>query len=134
MTNKMVQITVEILDILAIATKEMQQSRASEVDLRFRFHDADIVPEKFVKRVIGRTDLEDGMMKLDKLTNEELLMASAQLLKVTYNIDNNMLDVKRGVQLVGDDIKAVDGKLQTTADGKQRLFVKSPASSLILII
>ena len=26
MTNKMVQITVEILDILAIATKEMKQS------------------------------------------------------------------------------------------------------------
>ena len=118
MTNKMVQITVEILDILAIATKEMKQSRASEFDLRFGFHDADIVPEKYIKRVIGRTDLEDGMMKLDKLTNEELVMASAQLLKVTHNIDNNVLDVKRGVQLVGDDIKVLDGKLQTTADGK----------------
>ena len=117
MTNKMVQITVEILDVLAIATKEMKQSRASEFDRRFRFHDADIVPEKYLKRVIGRTDLEDGMMKLDKLTNEELVMASAQLLKVTHNIDNNVLDVKRGVQLVGDDIKVLDGKLQTTADG-----------------
>ena len=37
MTEKMVQITVEILNILAIATKEMKQSRASEFDLRFRF-------------------------------------------------------------------------------------------------
>jgi hypothetical protein len=33
MTDKMVQITVEILDILAIATKELEQSRASEFDL-----------------------------------------------------------------------------------------------------
>ena len=33
MTNKMVQITVEILDILATATKEMKQTRASEFDL-----------------------------------------------------------------------------------------------------
>ena len=118
MTNKMVQITVEILDILAIATKEMKQNRMSEFDLRFRFHDADIVSEKFLKRVIGRTDLEDGMKKLDQLTNEEVVMASAQLLRVTHNIDNNVLDVKREVQLVGDDIKAVEGKLQTTADGK----------------
>ena len=30
MTNKMVEITVEVLDILAIATKEMKQSRTSE--------------------------------------------------------------------------------------------------------
>ena len=118
MTNKMVQITVEILDILAIATKDMKQNRMSEFDLRFRFHDADIVSEKFLKRVIGRTDLEDGMKKLDQLTNEEVVMASAQLLRVTNNIDNNVLDVKREVQLVGDDIKAVEGKLQTTADGK----------------
>ena len=118
MTNKMVQITVEILDILAIATKEMKQNRMSEFDLRFRFHDTDIVSEKFLKRVIGRTDLEDGMKKLDQLTNEEVVMASAQLLRVTNNIDNNVLDVKREVQLVGDDIKAVEGKLQTTADGK----------------
>ena len=30
MTNKMVEITVEVLNILAIATKEMKQSRTSE--------------------------------------------------------------------------------------------------------
>ena len=30
MTNKMVEITVEVLDILATATKEMKQSRTSE--------------------------------------------------------------------------------------------------------
>ena len=30
MTNKMVEITVELLDVLATATKEMKQSRTSE--------------------------------------------------------------------------------------------------------
>ena len=129
MTDKMVQITVEILDILAIATKEMKQSRASEFDLRFRVHDTDIVSEKFVKRVIGRTDLEDGMKTLDRLTNEEVVMASAQLLKVAHKIDNkvtevneNVVVVKGGVQLANDNIKAVYDKVQTIADGKQRLY------------
>ena len=144
MTNKMVQITVEILDILAIATKEMKQSRPSEFDLRFKFHEADILSEKFFKRVVGRTDLEDGMRTLDKLTNEEVGMAIAQNLKVTCNIDKNVTEVnegmrrvdenvKGGVQLINDNIQAINDNVQTMADGRQRLF-ESSASSLILII
>ena len=122
MTDKMAKITVEILDILAIATKEINQSRTSEFDLRFKFRGADIVAEKFLKRVIGRTDLEDGMKKLDKLTNEEVVMASAQLLKVAHNIDNNVMEVNEGVRRVDENVKAVDSKLQTMADGRKRLF------------
>ena len=132
MTNKMVQITVEILDILAIATKEMKQGRTSEFDLRYKFHEAYIVSEKFLKRVAGRTDLEDGMKALDKLTNEEVVMAIAQNLKVTRNIDKNVTEVnegirrvdesvvvvKGGVQLANDNIKAVYDKVQTMADGR----------------
>ena len=139
MTNKMVQITVEILDILAIATKEMKQSRASEFDLRFGFYEADIVSEKFVKKVVGRTDLEDGIKNLDKLTNEEVMMASAQLLKVAYDIDNrvmgvdeNVLVVKREVQVVNENVKSVGEKL--VACGGQCLFNKPSASSLTFII
>ena len=105
MTDKMVQITAEILDILAITTKEMKKGRASEFDLRFRSHEADIVSEKFLKRVM-RVRRKDGMKKLDKLTSEVAVMAIEQPLKVTHNINN----------------------------GRQRLFNESSASSLILII
>ena len=148
MTDKMAKITVEILDILAIATKEIKQSRTSEFDLRFKFRGADIVSEKFLKRVIGRTDLEGGMKKLDKLTNEEVVMASAQLLKVAHNIDNNVTEVNEGVtrvdenvlvvksevQVVNDNIKAVDDKVQTMADGGQHLFSARSALSLTFIV
>ena len=134
MTNKMVQITVEILDILAIATKEMKQSRTSEFDLRIKFHEADIVSENFLKRLVGRTDLEEGMKTLDKLTNEEVVMATAQNLKVTHNIDKNVTkvnegmrrvdeNVKGGVQLINNNIKAVYDKVQTMANGRQPLFI-----------
>jgi methyl-accepting chemotaxis protein len=148
MTDKMVQITVEILDILATATKEMQQSAGSKSDLRLKFHEVDIVSEKFLKRVVGWTDLEDGIKKLDKLTNEEVAMANAHLLKITHNIDNNVTEVNEGVrrvdehvlvvksevQLVSDNVKAVGDMVQTIADGGQRLSGESPTSSLILII
>lgn len=162
MTNKMVQITVEILDILAIATKEMNQNLASEFNLRPTLLNADIGSEKFVKRVIGQTKLEDGMRKLDKLTNEEVAMASAQLLRVTHNIDNtvmrvdeNVLVVKSDVERVNENVNAVDenvkavdqnvkavdenvktvgDKVQTLANGRQRQFSESSAPSLIFII
>ncbi|KAH9036090.1 hypothetical protein EDB84DRAFT_1437757 [Lactarius hengduanensis] len=124
MTDKMVEITVEILDILATATKEMGQSQA----------------KKFFKKVAGRKDLEDGMKKLDKLTNEEVAMASVQNLKVTHTVDNKVTAVGDGVkgvdervQVVNDNVKAVDDKVQTIAEGGQCLFGKSPASSPIFI-
>ena len=104
--------------------------------------------EKFLKRVIGRTDLEDGIKTLDKLTNEEVAMASAQLLKVAHNIDNNVTEVNEGVrrvdenvlvvksevQIVNDGIKAVDDKIQSMADGAQHLFSRGSVSYLTLII
>ena len=118
MSNKMVQITVETLDILAIATKEMKQSRTSEFDLRFKFYDADIVSEKFVKRVVGRTDLDDGMKKLDKLTSEEILMAIPQRLEVTHNIDS-VMEVDESVRWVYESVKAVDDRVRFIQDDIQ---------------
>ena len=117
--------------------------------------DADIVSEKFLKRVLGRTDLEDGIKKLDKLTNEEVAMASAQFLKIAHKIDNNLMMVEEGVmrvdegvtrvdenvlvvksevQVVNDNIKVVDDKVQTMADGGQHLFSRRYASYLTPII
>ena len=77
MTDKMVQIMIEILDILVTATKEMKQSQASEFNLCLTLLKADIGSEKFLKKVAGWTDLEDGLKKLETLTNEEIAMASA---------------------------------------------------------
>ncbi|KAH9165077.1 hypothetical protein EDB89DRAFT_2246912, partial [Lactarius sanguifluus] len=94
MTGKMVQITVEVLDIIATATKELEQGRT----------------KRFLKKMVGRADLEDGLKKLDKLTNDQVMMATVQLLKITHNID-------KGVTGVNNDVKAVDDKVQTIADG-----------------
>ena len=50
--------------------------------------------ERYLTRLIGRTDIEDALKRLDKLTNEEARMATAQILKATRNIDNNVDQVK----------------------------------------
>ncbi|KAI9437184.1 hypothetical protein H4582DRAFT_2129609 [Lactarius indigo] len=107
MTDKMVQITVEILDVLATATKEMEQSRS----------------KKFLKKVAGWTDLEDGLKKLDKLTSEEVVMASVQLLKVTHKIDSK-------VTIVGDGVRGIDAKVQVVNNNIKAVADEGKATAM----
>jgi hypothetical protein len=66
---------------------------------------ADRFLETFLKRLVGRTDIEDALQRLDKLTQEEARMATAEGLKATHGIDNKVDDV-------GDKVKGVDKKIQ----------------------
>ncbi|KAI9434802.1 hypothetical protein H4582DRAFT_2130885 [Lactarius indigo] len=106
MTDMMVKIMVEVLDILGTATKEMKQSRA----------------KKFLKKVAGIRRLEDGLRKLDKMTNEEARMANAEALNIAHDIDKKVEAVEAGV-------KDVDGKVQTIiGDGKEAKLVMQTTS------
>ncbi|KAH8998261.1 hypothetical protein EDB86DRAFT_825067 [Lactarius hatsudake] len=112
MKNKMVEITVEVLDILAIATKEMRQSRA----------------RKFVKRVAGLTDLEDGMKKLDTLTLEEVAMASAEHLRIANVINNNVTVIADGIQVVVAQVEDVKCDVQAVSDQVEEVDKKAQRS------
>ena len=46
-----------------------------------------------MKKLIGRTDLEDALKRLDQLTHEEAWMGIAQNLRATHNVG----DIVRGV-------------------------------------
>ena len=56
--------------------------------------------EKFLKKVAGMSEIDDALRKLDKLTQEEHRMATAQALKATHGVRNNMDIVVDGVWLV----------------------------------
>jgi len=60
---------------------------------------------KYVKKLVGRTDIEDALGRLDQLTQEEVRMAAAQGLKATHEVDEK-------VQVVDDKVQGVDGKVQ----------------------
>ncbi|KAI9437315.1 hypothetical protein H4582DRAFT_2058307 [Lactarius indigo] len=80
MTDIIVKIMVEVLGILAISTKEVKQGRT----------------KKYFKKLAGRTELEDALKRLDKLTQEEARMAAAQLLKIAHNVENKVTQVIDG--------------------------------------
>ncbi|KAF8269136.1 hypothetical protein EI94DRAFT_1725834 [Lactarius quietus] len=69
MTDIIVKIMVEVLNIFAIATKEIRQGRT----------------KKYLKKLLGKTDIEDALKRLDKLTQDEVRMATAQLLVLTHD-------------------------------------------------
>ncbi|KAH8986840.1 hypothetical protein EDB92DRAFT_2105141, partial [Lactarius akahatsu] len=78
MKDTIVKIMVEVLGIFGIVTKEMRQGRT----------------KRYLKKLIGRRDVEDALVRLDRLTQQEVQMAIVQVLKVAHH-------VKDGVQTVG---------------------------------
>ncbi|KAH9055813.1 hypothetical protein EDB83DRAFT_1088809 [Lactarius deliciosus] len=107
MTNVIVKIMVEVLSIFAIATKEIKQGFA----------------KKFVKKLVGRRDIEDALQKLDRLTQEEARMATAEVLRLTHSVDDKVKGVgfqvegvNKVVHGVGEGVQRVDHKVQAIDD------------------
>jgi hypothetical protein len=46
--------------------------------------------EKFVRKLLGRNDIEDALKRLDTLTMEEARMAIAETLNVTHKMDDKV--------------------------------------------
>ena len=51
-----------------------------------------------MKRLVGRTDVEDALARLDMLTKEENLMAAARNLELTQRIHDDIKVTKHGAQ------------------------------------
>ena len=96
--------------------------------------------EKYLKKLIGKTDIEDALKRLDKLTNEEIRMVTARVLEATHTvgdqvgrvedkvfdvdsrvacIDDRVASVDDRVASVDDKVKAVDDKVAAAIDGAQ---------------
>ncbi|KAH9033709.1 hypothetical protein EDB83DRAFT_1829530 [Lactarius deliciosus] len=95
MAEVLVKIVIELLSILSIATKEVKRRRANI----------------FARKLLGRTDIEDALKRLDSLIQEEIQMVTAQILKVATEakddagkanmvMQQNMEEVKRDVEEV----------------------------------
>ncbi|KAH9016739.1 hypothetical protein EDB85DRAFT_2096769 [Lactarius pseudohatsudake] len=96
MTDVIVKIMVEVLSIFAIATKEIKQGFA----------------KKFLKKLVGRRDIEDALQKLDRLTQEEARMATAEVLRVAHGVDDKVKGVGFQVEGVNKGVQDVDRKVE----------------------
>ncbi|KAH9952688.1 hypothetical protein BC827DRAFT_1252878 [Russula dissimulans] len=78
LTGLLGKIMAHLLCILALSTKVMADSRTKNI----------------LKKLVGRKDVEDALQKLDTLTNEETSMTLATNLKVTHDVDSNVVEIK----------------------------------------
>ena len=96
-------------------------------------------------KLLGKSDIEDGLKRLDKLTNEEVWMVTAQVLKGTQNVndrvgvvenrvvsiddrvagvDDRVAHVDETLAGVVDNVKAVDDKVAVVVDGAQPSLIR----------
>ena len=97
--------------------------------------------KKLFKNTDNWTDVEDGLKRLDRLTQKEAEMAAAQVLKATHavddagrvrgvadialGVDNRVAGVGDQVQGVSNQIQGVGEQLTTVIDGVQDNFNRS---------
>ena len=93
------EIMVELLSVFALATKQIKQGRFSKwVVIRWKIAQHGI--EKFAKKLLGESEIEAVLQRLDRLTDEEGRMAVAQTLEVVHGLVNNVKVVMIGTQLI----------------------------------
>ena len=78
---------------------------------------------KYLRKLIGRSDIEDALKRLDNLTQEEARMVTTQVLKATRIIDDRVRGVDDRVTGVNGMVNAIDGKVAKIIDGMQPSLV-----------
>jgi hypothetical protein len=100
---------------------------------------AELVAEKFAKKLLGESEIEAALQRLDRLTLDEARMTVAQTLQVIHGLVNNMKVVMDGMQAISACrqllIRLVwaDGKA-STSDIRRALSMSSLQSMLPMLI
>ena len=77
---------------------------------------ADYTTEKFLNWLVGKTEVEDGLQRLDMLTKEESLMAAAHTLGVTR-------DTHRVVNVIKEDAHNISDNLESNKRGAPHRYL-----------
>ncbi|KAF8463773.1 hypothetical protein DFH94DRAFT_827487 [Russula ochroleuca] len=99
MTDIIVKVMVDVLLILALVTREIKQGKI----------------KRFMKKLVGRSDIEDALRRFDKLTQEESRMAAAQGLRATHGVGDGMRVAINRMDAVLDGGENVREELQQVA-------------------
>jgi ribosomal 50S subunit-associated protein YjgA (DUF615 family) len=78
---------------------------------------ADRRSEKYLKKLMGKTNIEDALRRLDKLTQEEARMATAQLLELTHGVGDKVTRIDDNIKGVDDKVKDVSDCVKLVLDG-----------------
>ena len=89
LAGTLVKVVVKVLNILSLATKEVEQSRASESILHFQWTCSTSLInylERYIKRLAGKKDIENAVGELENLIQGEHYTVTAQVLQDTMEL------------------------------------------------
>jgi hypothetical protein len=98
MTDIIIKIMVELLSVLALATKQIKQGRLSKCAVGVTLPVAKCTTEKFAKKLLGDSEIEDILQRLDRLTQDEARLTVTQTLGVVHGLLGNMKIVMEGAE------------------------------------
>jgi hypothetical protein len=96
LTEVVVKIMVQLLSVLALASKQIKKGRFSKRGLIYTLFVAQCVVGKFAKKLLGESEIENTLLRLDRLTQEEAQMTIAQTLGVVHGLVENVKVVMVG--------------------------------------
>jgi hypothetical protein len=68
----------------------------------------------FLKKLAGKTDIEDALLRLEEVTLEEARMAATESLKAIHGIGSNVQDTLKAME---DRMRGMEGMLQPRLQG-----------------
>ncbi len=102
MTDIIVKIMVELLSVLALATKQITQKRFSKCAVIYISSMAQCVTEKFAKKLLGESEIESVLQRLDRLTQDEARIGVAETLGVVHSLVGNVKAIMEGTQCLNN--------------------------------
>ena len=101
-TDIVVKIMVQLLSVLALATKQISQKQFSKCAVTYTLSVAQCTTEKFAKKLLGETEIEAVLQRLDRLTQEEARITAAQTLGVVHGLVGNVKIIMEGTQCLNN--------------------------------
>ena len=101
MSGIITKILVEVLSVISLATKQIKQGRLSKwLCIKAIYLVCDVKLEKFAKKLLGESEIEDVLHRLDRLTLDEARMTGTETLQIVHGLVSNMKLVMGGTRLV----------------------------------
>ena len=84
--------------------------------------------ERFLKKLAGRSDIEDALRRLDRLTQEESRMAAVQGLRAAHGVGERVMRVGNAVQDLGEGVEVAFNIMDAVLDGEHLVLFWSLTS------
>jgi len=98
MTDIIIKIMVKLLEVLALATKQIKHGRFGKCAIMYTLSTSQRATVKFAKKLLGESEVEAVLQRLDRLTQDEARMTVAQTLGVVHGLVNNVRIVMEGAE------------------------------------